>query len=244
MSDYYELLQVSRDAGDEAIKKSYRRLARLYHPDSNKARFAAEHMTLLNAAYGMLSDPVKRRRYDELLAEAARRAVEPQVYEMGSARAAPRHSAQPWLLWIGITAVLVVIAFIGTLYTLRSSIPAFSLALFPDPDSHRRHTDARFQQPNTGAFADAYTDAKPHGHSAAPHADESPAHANVDAGSLASAAGHYPDTHCLSAALTLVAGYADRSHGIPERTFRRRRYCGCQSGWQHQDQPDPQRRPQ
>jgi len=133
MSDYYELLQVSRDAGDEAIKKSYRRLARLYHPDSNKARFAAEHMTLLNAAYGMLSDPVKRRRYDELLAEAARRAVEPQVYEMGSARAAPRHSAQPWLLWIGITAVLVVIAFIGTLYTLRSSIPAFSLALFSSP---------------------------------------------------------------------------------------------------------------
>ena len=87
-------------------------------------------MTLLNAAYGVLSDPLKRRQYDQLLAEAARRAAEPPVYRM---RAAPRHPAQPWLLWIGITAVLVVIAFSGTLYTLRSSIPAFSLALFSSP---------------------------------------------------------------------------------------------------------------
>ena len=173
MSDYYELLQVPRDAGDEAIKKSYRRLARLYHPDSSKARFAAEHMTLLNAAYGVLSDPMKRRQYDQLLAEAARRAVEPPVYEMGSAPVVVRHSAQPWLLWIGITAVLVVIAFIGTLYTLRSSIPAFSLALFSTPtripivvvQTRGSHHDA-------GAFADAITDAladaNPHGHGASP----------------------------------------------------------------------------
>lgn len=130
MSDYYELLQVPRNAGDDQIKKSYRRLARLYHPDSNKARFAAEHMTLLNAAYGVLSDPEKRRQYDALLAEAARRAVQPPVYETEAARPDVRPAAPPWLLWIGITAVLIVVAFAGTLYTLRSSLPPFSLAQF------------------------------------------------------------------------------------------------------------------
>jgi len=130
LSDYYELLQVPRNASEDAIKKSYRRLARLYHPDSNKARFASEHMTLLNAAYGVLSDPQKRREYDALLAEAARRAVQPPVYETEAARPEVRETAPPWLLWIGITAVLVVIAFAGTLYTLRSSIPPFNLAQF------------------------------------------------------------------------------------------------------------------
>jgi DnaJ domain/WD40-like Beta Propeller Repeat len=133
MSDYYELLQVPRDADDDTIKKSYRRLARVYHPDSNKARFAAEHMTLLNAAYGVLSDPVERRQYDDRLAEAARRAVQPDRYEARTGRAVPRHDAQPWLLWIGVTAVLIVVAFIGTLYTLRSSLPTLTLALFSTP---------------------------------------------------------------------------------------------------------------
>jgi hypothetical protein len=133
MSDYYELLQVPRNADDDAIKKAYRRLARLYHPDSNKARFASEHMTLLNAAYGVLSDPLKRRQYDDLLAESARRAVQPDTYEVRTRRPVPRHAAEPWLLWIGVTAVLIVVAFSGTLYTLRSSLPALNLALFPSP---------------------------------------------------------------------------------------------------------------
>ncbi len=130
MSDYYELLQVARDADDDTIKKSYRRLARLYHPDSNSSHFAAEHMKLLNAAYDVLSDPLKRRQYDERLAEAARRAMQPR---WAAQRSAPQGAIHPWLIWAGVTALLIVIAFAGTLYVLRSQLPNVNLVALQAP---------------------------------------------------------------------------------------------------------------
>lgn len=64
--DYYEVLGVSRNADDSAIKKAYRKLAKKYHPDSNEgdAR-AAEKFKEVNEAYDILSDEKKRRLYDQ-----------------------------------------------------------------------------------------------------------------------------------------------------------------------------------
>lgn len=62
--EYYEVLDVSRDASEEEIRKSYRRLARQYHPDVNKAPDAEEKFKEINEAYQVLSDPEKRRLYD------------------------------------------------------------------------------------------------------------------------------------------------------------------------------------
>ncbi len=65
MADLYELLEVSRDATAEEIKKSYRRLARESHPDANPDDPAAEtRFKELSAAYEVLCDPGKRERYD------------------------------------------------------------------------------------------------------------------------------------------------------------------------------------
>ena len=64
--DYYETLSVTRTAGDEEIKKSYRRLAMKFHPDRNGGDAEAEHKFREAAeAYEVLSDPQKRRRYDQ-----------------------------------------------------------------------------------------------------------------------------------------------------------------------------------
>lgn len=65
--DHYRMLNLPRDAGDEAVHQAYRTLARIHHPDVNPGPDAARLMTLVNEAYACLSDPDKRRRYDETL---------------------------------------------------------------------------------------------------------------------------------------------------------------------------------
>src|SRR6202142_3023836 len=63
--DYYEVLGVERGAGEEDLKKAYRRLAIQFHPDRNPGdKQAEEKFKELNEAYQVLSDPEKRAQYD------------------------------------------------------------------------------------------------------------------------------------------------------------------------------------
>ncbi|MBC8127100.1 MAG: J domain-containing protein [Gloeobacteraceae cyanobacterium ES-bin-144] len=65
--DYYTSLGVSRDASPEEIKKAFRKLARKHHPDVAKDKKAAEaKFKEINEANEVLSDPEKRKRYDQL----------------------------------------------------------------------------------------------------------------------------------------------------------------------------------
>ena len=64
MSDLYAVLEVARDASDDDIKKSYRRLAMVYHPDRNAAPDAEARFKEIAEAYSILSDADKRAHYD------------------------------------------------------------------------------------------------------------------------------------------------------------------------------------
>jgi molecular chaperone DnaJ len=63
--DYYEVLNVSRDASKEEIKRAYRKLALKYHPDRNKAPEAESQFKEISEAYAVLSNDEKRSQYDQ-----------------------------------------------------------------------------------------------------------------------------------------------------------------------------------
>lgn len=64
--DYYEVLGVDKNADDAAIKKAYRQLAKKYHPDMNPGDAEAEKkFKEASEAYAVLSDPEKKRQYDQ-----------------------------------------------------------------------------------------------------------------------------------------------------------------------------------
>jgi DnaJ-class molecular chaperone len=94
--DYYKLLGVSARASTAEIKRAYRRLARLYHPDLN-AEARDEQIKRLNEAYEILSDARKRAAYDAL--RQARLRAEEVRAERERARAAekPREPEMTWM---------------------------------------------------------------------------------------------------------------------------------------------------
>jgi curved DNA-binding protein len=65
--DYYKILGVGKNASTDEIKKAYRKLALKYHPDKTKGdKYAEEKFKEINEANEVLSDPEKRKKYDEL----------------------------------------------------------------------------------------------------------------------------------------------------------------------------------
>ena len=63
--DYYEVLGVDKSADDKTIKSAFRKLAKKYHPDVNKEPDAADKFKEAQEAYAVLSDPDKRKQYDQ-----------------------------------------------------------------------------------------------------------------------------------------------------------------------------------
>ena len=62
--DYYEILEIGRDASEEDVRKAFRQKALEFHPDRNKDPDAGAKFKEVNEAYQVLTDPERRQRYD------------------------------------------------------------------------------------------------------------------------------------------------------------------------------------
>ena len=67
MINYYELLNINKNATEEEIKKAYRTMAKKYHPDINKSTEASKIIISINEAKETLLNEEKRKEYDRLL---------------------------------------------------------------------------------------------------------------------------------------------------------------------------------
>lgn len=80
MKDYYQIIGVSPYATEAEIKRCFRKLAVLYHPDKNHSPEAEGQFKEINEAYEVLSDPVKRAEYNRLLANPVLAFQKPEPY--------------------------------------------------------------------------------------------------------------------------------------------------------------------
>ena len=116
---HYDNLKVSRDAPIEVIQAAYRSLARKYHPDRNASSPKNEAiMKVINASYEVLSDPVKRAKHDQWIAEQLghRSGGYAPTQAEGSSEwgiPPPGNPGRGWQQW-SVTNVMVVIAYFGT----------------------------------------------------------------------------------------------------------------------------------
>ncbi|MBO3460932.1 DnaJ domain-containing protein [Aetokthonos hydrillicola Thurmond2011] len=85
-SNYYETLKVSQKASQAEIKQAYRRLVKMFHPDSNQETANHEEIIRINAAYEILGDAQSRRNYDQKL-----RVTSPKINEPRQQRSANTH---------------------------------------------------------------------------------------------------------------------------------------------------------
>ena len=91
--NHYETLQVSQTATQAEIKQAYRRLVKLFHPDSNSDKAGHEQIVRLNAAYEILCDPHRRQSYDRELHKRLQVAPGHRGHERTAAAAQQQHRA-------------------------------------------------------------------------------------------------------------------------------------------------------
>lgn len=142
MQNYYNVLNVSRDASAEVIRAAYRVLSRKYHPDYNPHNAEAnQRMTEINQAYAVLSDPEKRHEHDLWIARQSLQAqVSPVLlarYQTPFARQEPLlqlpeypdsmvvlHERNPVWLWFLGAALVLVMAIVGWRIARVAKAPA------------------------------------------------------------------------------------------------------------------------
>jgi curved DNA-binding protein CbpA len=122
---YYDILRVGRQAAPASVRTAYRRLAQKYHPDKLPGNAdAVRVMVMLNEAYGVLSDPDRRARYDRHIADECAYAKTARL--RGITLVDAPAAAWPWyLLFVTIACAA---AAVGTV-VYKSVVPGVAVAV-------------------------------------------------------------------------------------------------------------------
>jgi hypothetical protein len=158
---HYDNLKVARNAPDAVIRAAYKTLSQTYHPDKHPGNpRAAEVMKILNASYGVLSDPVRRREHDQWIAreEARRHSVEaptvaPDATETRARSSAPRRSTLSRLAGSLVALVLGTLRALAPLLLIGGIIGG--IALFSDPKPPPKGPKPYTTQPSVPAAGEA-----------------------------------------------------------------------------------------
>ena len=108
MTDYYQLLNIPRDADRQTIKKAYRQLALQYHPDVRpNDKFAENHFKEISTAYRTLINPVRRAHYDHTHNNIVNN---PKIYPSDTLRRDPSTNLMLRIIFLGFAVILLIIA--------------------------------------------------------------------------------------------------------------------------------------
>jgi curved DNA-binding protein CbpA len=128
---HYDNLKIAENAPNEVVKAAYRALSQRYHPDKNPGnKDAVRIMQILNEAYETLSNPLRRKEYDDLLAIARQPKPNPQTSAFSNPPPLPRQPSAPrrrslleilrsiffWNIPVSIFALAMVFGNIGRLF--------------------------------------------------------------------------------------------------------------------------------
>jgi hypothetical protein len=125
---HYERLRVRRDASAKEIRDAYRTAARAAHPDRHGDASAAR-MAEINEAYRVLADPVRRRRYDEQIAEPPASSSPPHASAVADEPVWPVYTDTtparfPWRFMLVLATLGVGVVVLGLIFTKPSQEPA------------------------------------------------------------------------------------------------------------------------
>ena len=110
MRDFYKILGVPNDADEVVIKKAYRKLSLVYHPDVNKAPDAATKFIEINEAYETLSDANSRKSYDFALHAyyTSKAKPEPELKDVPANKKEDDTKMPFWVFWLIFAAFRLI----------------------------------------------------------------------------------------------------------------------------------------
>lgn len=152
VEDYYKLFGIAQNASEKEIKKAFRKLAHLYHPDKSKEPNATERFQEIRTAFSILSDPYSRSIYDSVLFDQESLHEYEKIKKMTAEKSAYKRKKPFWtILGLHIAAnpnafFYLMVLMLGIVFTVTKYIDTIADEWIPTTAFYESHvTNDRFR---------------------------------------------------------------------------------------------------